>query len=592
MANQFSGINKVLHSETLHNTKKGAFRELFHDWKWIFRYTKRHTGIVVLYTIAGLVSSSTALLVSYVMKMLINAVAAKQMEQVGVLAVIFGISIIADILISSGILRLSAKITIYIRNDIQANIFERVMNGRWSDIAGYANGDILNRFNDDVQVIANNAVNWIPNIIINIYTFTVTFILLWRMDYIMAIISIASAPVLLLVSRYFISKLREQRKKVAELNSNMMSFESESFSNYDMIKSFGIIRFYIQELRNWHKNYHDQNMEYNKVEIKARISMSVMSALVLAVAFGYSLYRLASGTLLFGDMTFFLTQRSNVSERFNSIVTAFPQLLNSAVSAQRIRELTDLPSEKHDSESARKLSEIAEDGITVELNDVSFAYNESRRVYMGCDFRANPGEIVTVLGSSGEGKTTLIRLILGLVTPESGGVTLCGSNGEKIEINADLRELISYVPQGNTLVSGSILFNMQMVKEDATEEEIIDALKTACAWEFVEKLPDGIHSKLGENARGVSMGQAQRISIARALLRNSPILMLDEATSALDIETENKVLKNIVSRCPNKTCIVSTHRPSIIAQSDRIYQVKDKKLIEMEKEEVVRQFVQ
>ena len=584
MSDEYTGINRIFHSEALQDIKNrsgdGMFRELYRDWKWIFAFAWNRKGYVILYTFLGLAISSLSLFVSYMSKMLINTVVTNEYRNFVLVAAAYGIGITLNIAVNAILSRLSAKINIYINNDIQESVFAKVIDANWSDVAKYKTGDLLNRFNSDVGTIAANAVNWIPNIIINIYTFVITFVVLWKMDIKMAVISLSAAPVLLVVSRYFMKRLQEQRKKVSELNSEIMSFENDAFDNYDMIKSFGINDFYNRQLFSWHGKYKDCNLDYNKLSIKANIVMSITSTLVALVAFGYCLYRLSTGQLLYGDMTFFLSQRSNVSSHFNSIMTAFPGLLNSAVSAQRVRELIELSPENHNENSLNELSESK--GITVKLNNVAFSYNEAAQIYKGGDFIARPGEIVTILGSSGEGKTTLLRMILGLISPDSGDVTLIGSDGKEIFVNADLRRLISYVPQGNTIISGTIAENMRMVKENATDEEITEALKTACAWDFVKDLPDGINTHLGGNAHGISMGQGQRISIARAVLRDAPILMLDEATSALDSETENTVLKNIVSMCPDKTCIVSTHRPSILKLSSRIYRVEDKKLIQID----------
>lgn len=567
--------------EIINRSGDGVFRTLCRDWKWMFAFAWKRKGFVVLYTLLGLAASSVSLLISYLGKMLINAVVVNEYQGFALVAVVYAVSIAAGIAISAITSRLSARITVYINNDIQESIFAQVIDAKWADIAAYPTGDLLNRFNSDVSTIAANAVNWIPNIIINVYTFVLTFVILWKMDVVMALISVVAAPVLLIVSRYYMKKLQEQRKKVSALNSDMMSFESDTFSNYDMIKSFGINEFYNRQLASWHGKYEDCNLAYNGIAVRSRVIMSVTTALVAAVSFAYCLYRLSVGKLLYGDMTFFLSQRGTVSERFNSIVGAFPGLLNSAVAAQRVRELFELPSEEHNEKSLQTLAESS--GITVQLEGVAFSYNESAQVYKSGNFIAHPGEIVTILGPSGEGKTTLLRMILGLVSPDSGDVSLIGADGKKMAVNADMRKLISYVPQGNTIIAGTIAENLRMVKEDAADAELIEALKTACAWEFVQKLPEGIHTAVGGNGHGVSMGQAQRISIARALLRNSPILILDEATSALDTETEAEVLKNIVSACPDKTCIVSTHRPSILKLSDRVYRIEDKKLIELDR---------
>lgn len=234
------------------------------------------------------------------------------------------------------------------------------------------------------------------------------------------------------------------------------------------------------------------------------------------------------------------------------------------------------------------MDQYVEQGFEVQMKDVNFSYVEGTRVITDSAFQAKPGEIVALVGPSGEGKTTMIRLILGLVRPEEGAVKLRAAGGQEIEMNAETRHLFAYVPQGNTILSGTIAENMRMVKEDATDEEIIEALKVACAWDFVEKLPLQINNSVGERGRGLSEGQAQRIAIARAVLRDAPILLLDEATSALDVTTERTVLRNIVKQHPNKTCIVTTHRPSVLNLCQRVYRVMETHVTELSEEESSR----
>ena len=224
----------------------------------------------------------------------------------------------------------------------------------------------------------------------------------------------------------------------------------------------------------------------------------------------------------------------------------------------------------------------------VRMKDVDFSYTEGSRIINNSDFLAQPGEIVALVGPSGEGKTTMLRLILGLVMPQDGSVVLSGKDGVEVDISADVRQFFSYVPQGNTILSGTIADNLRMVKEDATDEEIIDALKTACAWDFVGRHPLGIEMNVGERGMGLSEGQAQRIAIARAVLRDAPILLLDEATSALDVTTERQVLRNIIRQHPNKTCIVTTHRPSVLNMCQRVYRVMETNVRELSEEESSR----
>ena len=196
--------------------------------------------------------------------------------------------------------------------------------------------------------------------------------------------------------------------------------------------------------------------------------------------------------------------------------------------------------------------------------------------------------MVALVGPSGEGKTTMVRLLLGLINAKSGSAVIKDINGISCKISSATRRFFAYVPQGNTIFSGTIADNMRMVKPDASDDEIIDALKTACAYDFVKKLPQGINSKVGERGGGFSEGQAQRISIARALLRKSPILLLDEATSALDVFTERQVLRNIMNSGYARTCIVTTHRPSVLTMCDRVYRIDSGDVSDIDEKEVNR----
>ena len=304
-------------------------------------------------------------------------------------------------------------------------------------------------------------------------------------------------------------------------------------------------------------------------------------------AFGYCLFRLWTHDITYGTMTLFLQQRSNLSGAFSSVISIIPSFLNSSVSAHRIRELVELPKEVHIPESS-ELDDFVADGFEVRMRDVDFSYVEGTKVITDSAFQASPGEIVALVGPSGEGKTTMIRLILGLIRPETGASVIRALDGREVVMNAETRHLFAYVPQGNTILSGTIAENMRMVKEDASDEEIIEALKISCAWDFVEKLPDTINSSVGERGRGLSEGQAQRIAIARAVLRDAPVLLLDEATSALDVSTERRVLRNIIRQKPNKTCIVTTHRPSVLNMCQRVYRVMDTRVTELSEEESSR----
>lgn len=567
--------------------RDGTFSEIIEDWKWIMSYSARYKWIIVFYTILGIFSTSMGLVSSVAGKYLIDIITEYKTNQLTMLIVIMIGSSLFSLLFSSLISRISTKLSIYINNDIQADIFDKIVDADWLAINQYSNGDVLNRFNGDIGTVSSNAISWLPTIVIAIYNFIATFLVILHYNVVMAVLALASAPFMLLMSRYMIKKQREYAKKTREMSSQLMSFEVEAFYNFDTIKSFGIAPHYSRMMRMWQNRFKDVSLEYNLFSIKTNILLSIMGTSVELLAFGYCLFLLWTHAITYGTMTLFLQQRSNLSSAFNNVVSIIPSFLNSSVSAHRIRELVELPKEVHISES-EELDPFAADGFEVRMKEVDFSYIQGNRVITDSSFRACPGEIVALVGPSGEGKTTMIRLILGLIRPENGNAVITASNGREIPLNAETRHFFAYVPQGNTILSGTIAENLRMVKEDATDANIIEALKIACAWEFVEKLPETIHSPLGERGRGLSEGQAQRIAIARAVLRDAPILLLDEATSALDVTTERKVLRNIITQKPNKTCIVTTHRPSVLNLCQRVYRVMETKVTELSEEESSR----
>ena len=577
--------------QSLHALRKrmldGTFTEIIDDWRWIFSYSKRYKLAILFYTLLGIFSTTFGLVASVAGKYTIDIITGYQTSKLGIMIAIMLGGALFSLAFSNIISRITAKLSIDINNDIQADIFDQIIDVDWKAINAYSSGDLLNRFNSDVSTVSKNAISWLPSIIIAVYNFIVTFALIWHYNKVMSLLAFATAPVMLLMSKYFIRKQREFSRKVKETGSQMMAFEVETFYNFDNIKSFGIMRSYGAKLRQWQRKLRSISLDYNMFTIKTNVFMSLLGLIVQYSAFGYCLYLLWSHQITYGTMTLFLEQRSRLAGAFNNVVGIIPSFLTSSVSAHRIRELIDLPRETHIPES-EELRALADQGFEVRMQDVDFSYVDDKRIISDSSFYACPGEIVALVGPSGEGKTTMIRMMLGLIHPEQGSVFLRAWDGSEVEMNADSRFLFSYVPQGNAILSGTVADNLRMVREDASDEEVEEALRVACAWDFIAKLPDGINSKVGERGRGFSEGQAQRIAIARAVLRDAPILLLDEATSALDVETERRVLRNIIQQRPNKTIIVTTHRPTVLNMCQRVYRVVDTHVTELSEEESSR----
>lgn len=570
----------VFWQEMKKKKEDGTLKDVWEDWKWILRYTKRYKGAVLFYTLTGIFSSTFSLVSAVASKYTIDIITGFQFSRLWLLILIMVSSSLISISFNALTNRISTKLSVDINNDIQQEVYDHLTRADWMQLNAFSHGDLLNRFNSDIGTVASNAVNWIPSVIISVYQFVATFCVIWYYSPVMALIAISSAPLLLLCSRTMLRIQRRYLKKVRQASSTLMGFEVESFYNLDTIKSFGLSSQYSHRLKDKLAAFRNLNLDYNRYSILTSAFLSLLSTIVEFAAFGYCLFLLWTRQITYGTMTLFLQQRSSLSSAFNKLVSIIPNILNASVSCARIRELLEL-----ELEPAQETVPAFEKGLCVEMKNVDFAYQEGKQVISHSEFEARPGEIVALIGPSGEGKTTMIRLLLGLVHPDDGEITLRDAqDGSAVLADASTRSAFSYVPQGNTIVSGTIAENLRMVREDASDEQIEQALKQACAWDFVSRMDQGIYSPVGEKGKGLSEGQAQRIAIARAILRDAPVLLLDEATSALDVSTERDVLRNIIQNKPEKTIIVTTHRPSVLNLCDRVYRVIDEKVTVLDEE--------
>lgn len=551
--------------------RDGTFSEIWADWKWIWGYTKRYRRAVWFYTVLGVASSTLGLVSAVASKYSIDIITGYDSDHLWFIVTVMVASALVGLLLRSVTSRISTKISLRVNNDIQAQVFDRLLGADWRSLNDFASGDLLSRLSTDVGSVSSSAIRWLPDLIVTAYTFAATLAVILHYDWVMALLALASAPFLLLTSRRLIRGMRTHQQEVRQVGSRLMSYETETLHNLDAIKGFGITGRYGRGFRRRQEEFRRASLDYNLFSIRTEILLSLLGSAVQMAAFGYCLYLLWSGKILYGTMTLFLSQGAKLSSAFNALVRTVPSFLSASVSARRIRDLYALEPEPVLPDDG--LDSLASQGFTVAVEDAGYAYVPHQPVLTHADFRAAPGETVALVGPSGGGKTTMIRLLLGLIRPAEGRAYLQAADGRQVEVNAGLRRYFSYVPQGNTLLSGTIADNLRMVKPDASDAQLRAALEAACAWDFVSAMDGGLDASVGEHGHGLSEGQAQRIAIARALLRDAPVLLLDEATSALDVATERTILRNLAARYPHKTCIVTTHRPTVISLCRRVYQV-------------------
>ena len=562
--------------------QQGYLTEMYAETKWMYQYAKRYWSSICFYIAAGLFSTAMGLGGNVASKYLIDAVTGVRKSRIGVVASIMIFMMLSNIAAKAIISRISARINVVVQNEIQADIYHKVIDTDWESLHEFRSGDLLNRLSDDVSQVASSVIGWIPSLITKLAQFAGTLGIILYYDPVMAVIALLSAPVTLLISRHLVKRMRAYNKEMREISSGLMSFQNDSFQNLQTVKAFGLMGLFSSKLKDMQEHYKEKMLDYNKFSVGVSSLMSIVGMLVSAVCFGWSAYRLWTGYITTGTMMMFLQMANSLSAAFSAVIQMVPSAINAATCAGRLMAVSDLKKEQIlDEDAVNALKKRMEKGISVELNQIDVIYKEGNQVVSKGDFRADTGEIVAIIGPSGNGKTTLIRVLLGLLYPAEGTARLVSDDGTSCPISSATREFFGYVPQGNTVFAGTIAENMRMVKADATDEEIIRALQAGCAYEFVEQLPEGIYSKIGERGSGFSEGQAQRLAIARAILRDAPILLLDEATSALDMEIEERVLSNIMEFGKKKTCIVTTHRPSVLSMSDHIYEIRDDRLMQM-----------
>ncbi len=566
----------------------GMLQEMWNEAKWMWQYIRRYKFAVFFYLILGIFSTLMGLAGSVLSKYLIDAVTGVDKNNIGwIIGGIVGMAL-GGVIINAITSRISTKISIKVNNEIRQEAYDKVMRSDWLSMTNFHSGDILNRLNGDVSTVSGSVIGWIPSLITKTVQFIGALAIILYYDPTMAILALISAPIMMIISKLLMTKMRYFNKKSREVSSEVMAFNEESFQNIQSIKAFDLIGHFNNKLINMQEKYKEVSLDYNKFSIATSSFMSVVGMMVSYSCFGWGVYRLWTGHITYGTMTLFLQLSGTLSSSFNALVGMVPSAISATTSAGRLMDFFRLPNEEllDDEEIQHIYNNTKDQGLTVELDDVMFNYDENKVVFENANIVANPGEIVALVGPSGEGKTTMVRILLALINIKKGKAVLRDINGMECNISADSRRFFAYVPQGNAIFSGTIADNMRMVKEDATDEEIIHALEIACAFDFVKQLPEGINSTVGEKGIGFSEGQAQRISIARALLRKSPILILDEATSALDVYTERVVLRNIMDMGYARTCIVTTHRPSVLNLCDRVYKIDKSTVSEIDHKEV------
>ena len=567
-------ISKIKHY--ILRIREGRLKEYISQWIWMGRYICKYWVLIGAHTLIGASGSLMALGTALLSRNLVDSVSGDNVVKILASAVGYAGVGLFQLAVSAVRSRLSLHITMKVGNKIRSDIFAQILRTEWEDLSRFPSGDLMYRINGDTSVVVNNILTYLPNVVSIFVSFGGALWVMLQNDPWMALVALAGAPISFLSTRFSMKKMREFQKKQMELQSHKTVFNQEALQNMQMVKAFGLVEHFIEQYAKVQEQSLDYAMVQNTFQSKMTIVTGLIGQLIGYACYGFAVFRLWQGRISYGTMTMFLSMATSLRSSFSGVLNLFPSAMRACISAGRIMEITCLPreSEAEIQEGLAMLETARKTGVQVQMRDVRAAYGEDDPIYTHADLQAAPGEIIGLIGPSGQGKTTTLRILLGLYRPRSGEVTVSIPGGKVMAVGAGTRCMFSYIPQGNTLFSGTIADNLRMLKPDASDKEIIDALKTADAWEFVSKLEKGIDTYVMEGGGRFSEGQKQRLSIARALLVHAPVILLDEATSALDMPTEKRVLRNILRRDPLQTIIVTAHRPSVLSMCQRVYKVQ------------------
>lgn len=454
------------------------------------------------------------------------------------------------------------------QNRMQQRMLDRILRSEWRGKEKRHSGDVLNRLEFDVNNVVNFLTETVPNTLSVLALFIGSFCYLFSMDPWLAAIIVFMLPVFILSSKVYVGHMRKLTRQVRNSDSKVQSVLQETIQHRMLIKTLEKDEAMVDRLEGMQSELRHNVVKRTKFSVFSNLILNFGFALGYLTAFLWSALRMSAGTLTFGGMTAFLQLVAKIQGPARNLTKLVPAFVSVFTAAERLMELEENPLEE---QGEPIYLNKTEGGVGIKFSNVTYAYDDGKRnVIDNLTFDFKPNSCTAILGETGAGKTTIVRLILALLHPVKGNVTIYNKVEEK-DISPRTRCNLVYVPQGNTLLSGSIRDNLRMGRLNATDEEMYAALDKACAG-FVKELPDGLATNCAEAGGGLSEGQAQRIAIARALLREGSVMIFDEATSALDPETERTLLKNLLGE-HSHTIIFITHRPAVVDYCDNVLRI-------------------
>lgn len=562
--------------------------------KWIIKNSKGEIPKIVILSISNILLALVATVLALVSKLAIDSAqrAATASSNAEFLhyrnLIIFNCILILVVITSRLLLRvftqsLTIRVQAKMEMKMRGRLFYSIMMKDYGKINKYHSGELMNRITSDVKIVTEGIISIVPDALYFLTQFVGAFVVLIIFDWKFTMLFIAAGIVMSVIAVFFRGKLKNLSKQVQETDGKVRSFFQEAIESMLVVKTFGLEKQFDKKGNILQRTNYEVKMRRRKITIFANAGFSFIFSAGYLFALGWCAIKVSMKAMTYGTLTAVLQLISQIQTPFVSITKMFPQYYAVLASAERIMEIENITNEESTYEKI-DVKQTYDKLESIRFNNIKFNYGRETVIEHG-DAMLNKGDFVAIRGISGIGKSTLMKMLLGVFKPQQGTIDICLENGKTIQASPDTRCMFSYVPQGNYLFSGTIRENILMINPNASDEEVSQALKLSEIEDFIENLPDGLDTVIGEKGLGISEGQAQRLAIARALISNAPIILLDEATSALDKNTEEKVLDNI-KKLNKKTCIIITHKAAALEVCNREFIINDKQLTAVRKEAI------
>lgn len=539
-------------------TFKSQLINISHKIKWLLTQLTDFKILFVIIVILSILTPFSGVSSAWLTKLLIDQASSNQPFFKYLLALLIllisstGLEQVYTYFSSS----FSSKMYIHLQHQFVAHYISI----KWEHLKNHKVGDQLTRLTQDTYSILETYTDLIPGLLTNIFDLVLSVALVIYFDPLLALYGLILGPLLGLLGFYWSQKMMPLEQALKENEGVYQTYAIETIQFALLVKVFQAKNHILSKLKRVQSKRHHLQMQQTKYHMLSSLTSGTGVKLSYLIAFTWGAYGLYSGRITFGSFAAFLQLFSRIQGPIMSIGKHLPSLLKIMNAVERYRAYDTLQSDtQHECDIITAPS--------IHFKGVSFGYEAEHLIIDDMTFCLKHNEVTLIIGPSGIGKTTLLRLLLGLVTPQRGHIYLESSDGKHHDLNLNT---FAYVPQGNTLFSASIRENLLLGNPSSSDEDLYIALEAACISSHIKDMPDQLNAIVGQQHNSLSEGQAQRICIARALLREAPILLLDEATSSLDQQTEDLILRNILSTYPHKTLIIVSHREKMIGFADRL----------------------